>query len=303
MNRLFWFAILISLATACRAQALGGLAEVSIIDRDTGAVLSPHYYRGEYWVAGTPGARYAIDIHNRLGERLLAVTSVDGVNVVSGATAGWDQTGYVFGGGERYQITGWRKSDAQIAAFTFTASPNSYAERTGRPANVGVIGVAIFRERAPQPVYSPPLIGQSPPSRFEDSRGASEVPPAEADAAQGRLRDKAASAESGNSQRSANAAGSAGAMAGLGALAAPAAPMYAPAPKLGTGHGAREYSYVDHTEFERLQSRPNEIIRIRYDSMDNLLAMGIVKRPRPAAPGINPFPVSPEPQYVPDPRG
>ena len=150
MCRICYFAILVGLAAACNAQAVGGMAEVAIVDRDSGAVLSPHFYRGEYWVAGSPGARYAIEIRNRLGERLLAVTSVDGVNVVSGATAGWDQTGYVFSPGERYQITGWRKTDAEVAAFTFTASPNSYAERTGRPANVGVIGVAIFRERQPQ---------------------------------------------------------------------------------------------------------------------------------------------------------
>src|SRR5271168_5606069 len=135
--------------TACQAHTVGGIAEVSIIDRESGAVLSPYYYRGEYWVAGRPGARYSIEIRNRLGERMLAVTSVDGVNVISGATAAWDQTGYVFNPGERYQITGWRKSDAEVAAFTFTDSSNSYAERTGRPANVGVIGVAIFRELQP----------------------------------------------------------------------------------------------------------------------------------------------------------
>ena len=97
MNRILSVAILVWLGTACRAQAVGALAEVAIIDRETGAVLSPHYYRGEYWVAGNPGARYAIEIRNKLGERVMAVTSVDGVNVVSGATAGWDQTGYVFG--------------------------------------------------------------------------------------------------------------------------------------------------------------------------------------------------------------
>src|ERR1700736_6248603 len=140
MKRLFSFAMLVGLAATCEAQVQGGLADVAIIDRESGEVLSPHFYHGEYWVAGRPGARYAIEIHNRLGERVMAVTSVDGVNVVSGATAGWDQTGYVFSPGERYQITGWRKSDAEVAAFTFTDSPNSYAERTGRPANVGVIG-------------------------------------------------------------------------------------------------------------------------------------------------------------------
>jgi len=267
MKRLVLFAISAGLATICGAQVQGGIADVAVIDRDTGAVLSPHFFHGEYWVAGRPGARYAIEIRNRLGERMLAVTSVDGVNVVSGATAAWDQTGYVFGPGERYQITGWRKTDAEVAAFTFTDSPNSYAERTGRPANVGVIGVALFRERQPQPMYAPPTIGgRAPAARAAESDS-----------------NSAASADAGASRMVPGAA--------------------AAAPKLGTGHGEREYSYVNHTEFLRMQSQPNEVIRIRYDSLDNLFAMGIIKRPRPAAPGANPFPASPEQQYVPDPQG
>jgi hypothetical protein len=272
MNRPLLSAIFIGLTAACNAHAMGGIADVEIIDRDSGAVLSPHFYRGEYWVAGTPGSRYAIEIRNRLGERMLAVTAVDGVNVVSGATAAWDQTGYVFSPGDRYQITGWRKSDAEVAAFTFTDSPNSYAERTGRPANVGVIGVAIFRERQPEPVYSPPAIGQSDESV---------------------------------SKRSSARASNSGAAAAEGKVSPsmPAPMDAAPAAKLGTGHGEREYSQVNHTEFARMQSQPNEVIRIRYDSLDNLFAMGIIKRPRPAAPTINPFPASHDQQYVPDPRG
>ena len=285
MKRLFLFAMTAGLVTICEAQVQGGIADVAIIDRDSGAVLSPHFFHGEYWVAGRPGARYAIEIRNRLGERMLAVTSVDGVNVVSGATAAWDQTGYVFGAGERYQITGWRKTDAEVAAFTFTDSPNSYAERTGRPANVGVIGVALFRELQAQPVYAPPpTIGQSY-GRAPAARAA---------------------------ESDSNSAASAGAKASpmMPAPSAMQAPLTssvpraaAAAPKLGTGHGEREYSYVNHTEFLRMQSQPNEVIRIRYDSLDNLFAMGIIKRPRPAAPGANPFPASPEQQYVPDPQG
>lgn len=277
MKRLLIFAITAGLATMCEAQVQGGIAEVALIDRDSGAVLSPHFFHGEYWVAGRPGARYAIEIRNRLGERMLAVTSVDGVNIVSGATAAWDQTGYVFGAGERYQITGWRKTDAEVAAFTFTDLPNSYAARTGRPANVGVIGVAIFRERQPQPAYAPPVIGQSP----------------------------ARSPHAAEFDANSAAAGSAQAKVSP-ELAAPltsAVPRAPVAPKLGTGHGEREYSYVNHTEFLRMQTQPNEVIRIRYDSLDNLFAMGIIKRPRPAPPGINPFPASPDEQYVPDPQG
>jgi len=277
MNRIMFFAAVLGLASTCKAQGMGNVAEVAVIDRETGAVLSPHYYRGEYWVAGKPGSRYAIEIRNRLGERLLAVTSVDGVNVVSGETASWDQTGYVFSAGQRYQITGWRKSDAEVAAFTFTESPNSYAERTGRPANVGVIGVAIFRERQPEPSYAPPMIGRlsagsRAPNAYDSARGSA------AESASNSAVDSAAQS-----------------------MAVPRAAV--PAAKLGTAHGEREYSYVNRTEFSRMQTQPNEVIRIRYDSFDNLLAMGIVKRPRPVAPTMNPFPASSEQQYVPDPPG
>jgi hypothetical protein len=73
--------------------------------------------------------------------------------------------------------------------------------------------------------------------------------------------------------------------------------------KLGTGHGEREYSYVSSTGFLRMQVQPNEVIRIRYDSIDNLVAMGIVKRPRPSWPTVDPFPASPGQAYVPDPPG
>jgi len=139
------------------AQAIGRLADVTIVDRDTGATLPVHYARGEYWVAGRPGARYAISVRNRLGERVLAVPSVDGVNVLSGETAAWDQRGYVFSPHERYQITGWRKSDSQVAAFEFSHIANSYAARTGRPAHVGVIGVALFREQPPVPLPAPAI--------------------------------------------------------------------------------------------------------------------------------------------------
>jgi hypothetical protein len=269
MKGLMYFAISMVLASACEAQAVRGLADVSIIDRDSGVVLDTHYYHGDYWVAGRPGGRYAIEIHNHLGERLLAVTSVDGVNVVSGETAAWDQGGYVFGPGDRYQITGWRKSDAEVAAFTFTDLANSYAARTGRPANVGVIGVAVFRERQP-PTVDQPAIGGLPFNRSDAARAASDA---------SRLGESAQ-------------------MPPRSALAAPA-----PREKLGTGHGEREYSHVDHTEFLRLQKQPNQVIRIHYDSLDNLFAMGIVTRPRPTPPVPDPFPGSRDQHYVPDPAG
>ncbi len=277
MKRTVYLAALAALAMSCNALAIGNIADVVIIDRGTGVALTPHLYNGDYWVAGNPGATYAIEIRNHLDRRLLAVTSVDGVNVISGATAGWNQTGYVFNPRQDYQITGWRKSDTQVAAFTFTASPNSYAARTGRPANVGIIGIALFRERPLQEAYTAPAAAPEPPPSS---------PPAP-------LRDSASRAPQPSS---------AAARAPEPAERFPETAA-APALKLGTGHGEREYSYVTNTEFERLQSQPNEVIRIRYDSLDNLVAMGIIDRPHPAVAAANPFPASAQLQYVPDPPG
>jgi hypothetical protein len=267
-------AAVLALAASAEAAALGSLVRVSVVDRDNGETLRTYYARGEYWVAGDPGAHYAIEIRNCAGGRLLAVTSVDGINVLSGETAGFDQAGYVFDPGERYQITGWRKSNSEVAAFTFTDSTDSYAARTGRPANVGVIGVALFREQ-PQAVYSPqrlappPPSGEPVPSASDSSRSLAENAPATA-AAPARER------------------------ASMGAAA--------PAARLGTGHGEREYSYAVDTEFRRTQSQPNEVIRIRYDSLENLVAMGIIRKPRPGPRMPDAFPNADQRHFVPDPR-
>jgi len=283
MKHIAGLTMVAGLVASANALALGSLADITVIDRDSGTALNTYYYQGEYWVAGKPGARYAIEIRNCIGARLLAVTSVDGVNVISGATAGWDQTGYVFEPGQRYEITGWRKSNAEVAAFVFTDSPNSYAERTGRPANVGVIGVALFRERPPPPRYRQPQLA---PFSYQ-----APAAPGPADA---------------NAPTAAQSAAAAGRAApGLAAneshvMPPPGPPL--PAAKLGTGHGEREYSLVEDTEFRRMQGEPNEIIRIRYDSFDNLVAMGIVRAPLPSSTTPNPFPHS-QRQFVPDPPG
>lgn len=248
------------------AMALGRLADVTIVDRDTGEILKAHPYRGEYWVAGRPGARYAISIRSQSGARLLAVTSVDGVNVLTGEDAAANQRGYIFDPWVGYQIDGWRKSNSEVAAFTFTAVPDAYAARTGRPQNIGVIGVALFPEKVPEP---PPVSLRSDEA---DSRGASNAPREEAarERASGDLASKSA-----------------------------AAPSVAQA--IGTGHGAREYSYVVNMPFERARTRPDETIRIRYDSRENLVALGVIRPARTPHHVPDPFPASARLGYVPDP--
>ena len=138
---------------------------MQLVDRDSGATIAQYPSRGRRYSRGTPGARYAIRLSNRGGERVLVVLSVDGVNAITGDTASWHQSGYVLSPGESFDITGWRKSDERIAAFEFTSLGDSYAARTGRPANVGVIGAAVFRELPPPPVvYEAPMVSAAPPA-------------------------------------------------------------------------------------------------------------------------------------------
>jgi hypothetical protein len=252
-------AALILAAHAMPAAAVGTLADVQVVDRVTGETLPVHWHDGRWWVAGTPGNRYAVRLANPGGGRVLAVLSVDGINAVSGETAAPEQSGYVLAGGANALITGWRKDLTRVAAFEFTALPASYAARTGRPDNVGVIGVALFRERPREVV--PPVTSR-------------EAAPAER-----------------RNEASADAVGSTQRRAAEATAALPASP-------LGTGHGRSERSVTRFTDFERAQVVPNEIIAIHYDSRDNLIARGVLPRPRPQT-SPNPFPAA---GWVPDPR-
>jgi hypothetical protein len=123
-----------------------GWADLEVYDRTGNRTLPVYSHEGRLYVAGEPGHRYELRVRNRSGERLLAVTSVDGVNVISGETAGQQQSGYVLEAWDGVEIEGWRKSLDDIATFYFTRLSKSYAARTGRPHDVGVIGVALFRE-------------------------------------------------------------------------------------------------------------------------------------------------------------
>ena len=152
---------------AGQALAHGGHVDVSVFDRTEGRQLQVYWHGGRAYVVGRPGNEYQIALRNRLGEDLLAVVSVDGVNVITGQTADPSQSGYVLQPRGAMDIQGWRRSLAQTAAFYFTSLPDSYAARTGRPNDVGAIGVALFRKKIASPPA--PIARQEP--RAADSTG------------------------------------------------------------------------------------------------------------------------------------
>jgi len=241
-------------ALSTQACAVGGIAHVVVFDRTEGRQLPVYHHQGRAWVVGKPGNEYAVRIRNRTGEDVLGVVSVDGVNVITGETAAPQQSGYVLQPHDALDVNGWRRNLGQTAAFYFTALADSYAARTGRPDNVGVIGIALFKKKRPP------------------------EPPAEI-APLGPLSRHAPAASGGASSRD--------------SARAEAASRAFSEDRLGTGHGRVETSHARYVGFERETRHPQETIAIYYDSYRNLVARGVIREPAPLPrpyPQPRPFP-------------
>ena len=268
--------VTLAAAFTCSAAQAGALANVEIYDRTAGRTLPIYEHEGRLYVAGEPRHQYELRLRNSSGRRVLAVTSVDGVNVITGETAAQEQSGYVLGGWDSLRIEGWRKSLDEVATFYFTKLSDSYAARTGRPYDVGVIGVALFREQGPRgvPYYEPCCAG-----RLDDRAPAPAAAEPETSAQAADESRREGDASGARSQRRAESKSEA---------------------KLGTGHGHREASPAQYVNFRRASSTPDETIVIYYDSRRNLVAQGVLPQPeRPwyADRRPEPFPNG----FVPDP--
>ncbi len=283
--------ILVSMCALSATACARPLVDLSVVDRDTGNTLQTYTQHGRRYVPGEPGHRYSLRLSNHTSQRVLVVLSVDGVNAVTGQTAGAEQPGYVLDPWQTTEIAGWRKSYSDIAQFVFTALDDSYAARTGRPDNVGVIGMAVFRERVPEPVYQPPMYAPSVAER-EDKDGSRDR----------RYEARAAApASAPSASMAAQAEGSGYAKKSTGSMNG--AVTDSVAQEIGTGHGDREYAPTSQTSFDRLSSSPQQVSRLFYDTPQQLVARGIMPRyyarrwPRDDAPEAFPTGFVPDPSW------
>jgi len=282
---------------------VGRDVSVSVESPHAGALTS-HWQGGSMYVEGRIGERYNIRVTNRSGERVEAVVTVDGRDVVSGEVGNYrTQRGYVLDPYDSVVIEGYRQSLDYVAAFRFADIHASYSALRGTPQNVGVIGVAVFKEAGRRRAKRKPYTPVQPRRDYEPYGGGG--------------RASSAPSTSGMSGRSAPAAESSSDQAGYGRATSSvkrSKPRHsgggyarpAPAPnRLGTEYGETTYSSVRETTFKRRNKRsPDQVSTIYYDSRDGLRARGIRVDPPVYhyAPAPQPYPAPfPEVGYAPPP--
>lgn len=159
------------------------------LEDQAGRSLRSFQHGGTTFVLGEPGQAYVIRVQNLTNQRVEAVVSVDGRDAVSGDIADFVRhRGYLLQPFGSVRIDGFRQSLEQVATFRFTDPSDSYSSRMGTPQNVGIIGVAFFRER-PRPVVV------RPPHRWRDVPRAAPAPRKSAGRSRAAPRDQAAESD------------------------------------------------------------------------------------------------------------
>jgi hypothetical protein len=281
--------------------------DVQIID-ESGETAPTYSYKGRYYVQGSANERYTIRVTNPTANRVEAVVSVDGLDVVDGEDGDLRKRGYIVPAYGEVRIEGFRTSLADVATFRFSSVDNSYAGKKGKARNVGVIAVAIFEEAAPPPeqqiivggVYDRdfkrdeglrPSRGRADGGRVAHANKAAEKRTAAADAPAAAPSRPAPPPRAGGYAEGGGAPGAAPQREAMvddhgGDYYEPptSTTSVAPPPNrpgLGTEFGESRYSAASYTKFVRSASRPIAIAELRYNDVAGLVALGIPVQPIP----------------------
>lgn len=235
--------------------------------------LPTYSHNGGIFIEGQQGRRYNAQLINNTGRRIEVVVTVDGRDVLNGKPGDFSNRGYIVEAYGQVSIEGFRKSLSDVAAFRFTTPSDSYSARMGTAQNVGVIGAAIFYERAPVAIAPPPVWRPEPYDAVEDEARAA-APEATASRGPGQQRKGMGERMPARRRRKAG--------------------------NLGTRYGESTRSPVVETGFEREASSPAEVLAVYYDNREGLIARGIVPNRPPVATAPQPFPNAP--RFAPAPR-
>lgn len=131
-----------------------GKVELSVHDaRDTPLTFYSSQGKSNYQLAGKAGERYVLVYTNRSATPYEIITTVDGLDVLSGQPGSRSHNGYLLQAGAVLRIEGFRKSADEVAAFRFSGKDKAYAANTlaGDTRNIGVIGTVLYEVRPVNP--------------------------------------------------------------------------------------------------------------------------------------------------------
>jgi len=123
---------------------------VALEIRVHGRPVREYHHNSEIWIEGRKGSDFTLRIANLTAKRVLGVPVIDGLSVMNGEEASYDSGGYVLNPFQFMEIPGWRLDNDKVASFRFNKTGKSYAGKTGKPQNIGVIGCAFFEEKQPE---------------------------------------------------------------------------------------------------------------------------------------------------------
>jgi hypothetical protein len=124
--------------------------EFDVLVHNKSVIHYPH--QGRTYIEGRAGSEFTLVVRNNTASAVLAVISVDGLSVMDGKLASKNDGGYVVDPFSSLTIPGWRLDDNDVAHFVFSGNGKSYAVKSGKGDNVGVIGCAIFEQQCAQTI-------------------------------------------------------------------------------------------------------------------------------------------------------
>jgi hypothetical protein len=265
------------------------------LEDENGSTLRSFGRSGETFVLGHMGERYRVRISNYADERVEAVLSIDGRDAISGRVGDYsEQRGYVVPAHGSVVVDGFRQSLDQVAKFRFSDPSSSYSSRMGTPENVGVIGVAFFRERSwPRRAFAVPREDpwdtargsgrdsyQAPKRRAPSGTSPSPSAPKSGEGSAPYREDRAPARKRSTASDEMGASGSS-------RREAPWRRDYydddeRSRNRLGTEYGESGWSPVSEVPFQRRNAgHPDSVVTLRYDDAEGLRARGIDVYPRP----------------------
>ncbi|MBK5094577.1 MAG: hypothetical protein JJE32_02750 [Deltaproteobacteria bacterium] len=147
--------VFLLIAFACATAASAATVNVDLLSDNKGVLT---LYRagsaGEHdtfraYVEAEKGEQYGIRIQNNTARRVGVVVAVDGRNIISGKKSNLrrNERMYILGPHESETYDGWRTAKDTVNRFYFTKPGASYAAAFGDTSAMGVVAVAVYREK------------------------------------------------------------------------------------------------------------------------------------------------------------